>query len=86
MDPDQFSLDAARSRFGDSFDPIPVPELPPADPELDRAVAELRRLREATAALAHSEVELGDIADRLAEVADLLEPRVPSPSRRLENM
>ena len=86
LDPDQFSLDAARSRFGDSFDPIPVPELPPADPELDRAVAELRRLREATAALAHSEVELGDIADRLAEVADLLEPRVPSPSRRLENM
>ncbi|WP_440220641.1 PaaI family thioesterase [Dietzia sp. MNB45] len=86
LDPDQFSLDAARSRFGDSFDPIPVPELPPADPELDRAVAELRRLREATAALAHSEVELGDIADRLAEVADLLEPRVPSPSHRLENM
>jgi len=86
LDPDQFSLDAARSRFGDSFDPIHVPELTPADPELDRAVAELRRLREATAALAHSEVELGDIADRLAEVADLLEPRVPTPSRRLENM
>lgn len=86
LDPDEFSLGTARDRFGSSFDPIPAPELPPADPDLDRVVAELRRLREATAALAHSEVELGDIADRLAEVADLLEPRVPTPTRRLENM
>lgn len=81
-----FSFEEARKLLGDSFDPIPVPALPPADPELDRVVSELRRLREATAGLAHSEVELGDIADRLAEVADLLEPRVPSPSDRLANM
>ena len=85
-DDEVFGFDEARKRFGDSFDPIPVPVLPPADPNLDRAVAELRRLRDATAALAHSEVELGDIADKLAEVADLLEPRVPSPQQRLENM
>lgn len=83
---EEFSLEAARQRLGQSFAPVPVPELAPADPELDRAVAELRRLREATAALAHSEVELGDIADRLAEVADLLEPRVPTPEQRLEMM
>lgn len=86
LSPDEFSLGAARKKFGDSFDLIQAPDLPPADPDLDRVVAELRRLREATAALAHSEVELGDIADRLAEVADLLEPRVPSPERRLEVM
>ena len=66
-----------RERLGDTFDPIAVPDLPTPDPDLDRSVAELRRLREAIAGLAHSEVELGDIADRLAEVADLLEPRVP---------
>ncbi|MGN0099470.1 MAG: PaaI family thioesterase [Dietzia sp.] len=83
---EDFSLEAARKRLGETFEPVPTPELAPADPDLDRAVAELRRLREATAALAHSDVELGDIADRLAEVADLLEPRVPSPSVRLENM
>ena len=83
---EEFSVEAARARLGESFDPIPTPQLPPADPDLDRVVDELRRLREATAALAHSDVELGDIADRLAEVADLLEPRVPSPARRLENM
>lgn len=83
---DDFSYRAARELLGETFDPIPVPELPPADPELDRAVAELRRLREATAALAHSEVELGDIADRLAEVTDLLEPRVPPEATRLENL
>ena len=69
-DDEVFGFDEARKRFGDSFDPIPVPVLPPADPNLDRAVAELRRLRDATATLAHSEVELGDIADKLAEVAD----------------
>lgn len=81
-----FSYSQARETLGEIFDPIPVPELPPADPDLDRAVSELRRLREATAALAHSDVELGDIADRLAEVADMLEPRVPSPEKRLEIM
>lgn len=81
-----FSYTQARETLGETFDPIPVPELPPADPDLDRAVSELRRLREATAALAHSDVELGDIADRLAEVADMLEPRVPSPEKRLEIM
>lgn len=83
---EDFSYDTARRLLGESFEPIPVPEIPPADPNLDRAVAELRRLREATAALALSDVELGDVADRLAEVADLLEPRVPSPEARLESM
>lgn len=85
-DDEVFSYAEARKTFGEKFDPIPVPAIPPADPELDRAIAELRRLREATAALAHSEVELGDIADKLAEVADLLEPRIPSAERRLEIM
>ena len=85
-DDEIFSYANARETMGESFDPIPVPELPPADPDLDRAVSELRRLREATAALAGSEVELGDIADRLAEVADMLEPRIPSPEKRLEIM
>ncbi|WP_010539698.1 PaaI family thioesterase [Dietzia alimentaria] len=83
---EDFSYDTARKLLGESFEPIPVPEIPPADPDLDRAVAELRRLREATAALALSDVELGDVADRLAEVADMLEPRVPTPEARLESM
>ena len=83
---EDFSYDTVRGLLGDSFDPVPVPEIPPADPDLDRAVVELRRLREATAALAHSDVEMGDIAHRLAEVADLLEPRVPSPQERLVNV
>jgi acyl-coenzyme A thioesterase PaaI-like protein len=85
-DDEVFSFAEARERLGETFAPIPVPAIPPADPDLDRAVAELRRLLDATAALAHSEVELGDIADRLAEVADMLEPRVPSEQRRLETM
>lgn len=83
---DDFQLSSMRERLGDTFDPIAVPDLPTPDPDLDRSVAELRRLREAIAGLAHSEVELGDIADRLAEAADLLEPRVPEPARRLEAM
>lgn len=83
---DDFSYESVSAKLGESFAPVPVPELPPADPDLDRAVAELRRLRDATAALAHSEVEVDDIADRLAEVADLLEPRVPTPEQRLENL
>lgn len=83
---DDFSLASIQARLGENFDPVPAPELPPADPDLDRAVGELRRIRDAIAGLAHSDVELGDVADRLAEVADLLEPRVPEPAKRLENM
>lgn len=83
---DDFSLEFVRGKLGQTFEPVPVPELPPADPDLDRAVSELRRLRDATAALAHSDVELGDIADQLAEVADALEPRVPTEAKRLENL
>lgn len=86
IDADVFQLDHFREQLGETFDPIPVPDLPPTDPELDRTVAELRRLREAVGALAGSEVELGDIADRLAEVADTLEPRVPAAETRLENL
>lgn len=83
---DDFSLVSVRERLGVSFDPVPAPVLDPADPDLDRSVAELRRIRDAVSGLAHSGVELGDIADRLGEVADLLEPRVPEPAVRLANM
>lgn len=83
---DDFQLTGIRKLLGESFDPIPVPELPPADPELDRSVAALRRIRDAISGLAHSEVELSDIADQLEGVADLLEPRVPDPETRLKNM
>ncbi len=83
---DDFALVNTRERLGPTFDPVPVPALDAADPDLDRSVAELRRIRDAIAGLAHSGVELGDIADRLAEVADLLEPRVPEPTVRLANM
>ena len=41
---EDFSLEAARKRLGETFEPIPTPELPPADPELDRAVAELETM------------------------------------------
>ncbi|GLB64277.1 aromatic compound degradation protein PaaI [Dietzia sp. NCCP-2495] len=85
-DDEMFSFAQAREQLGESFDPLPVPPLPATDPDLDRVVAELRRLRDASAALANSEVELGDIADRLGEVAGLLESRVPSPEKRLENL
>lgn len=85
-DVDIFQHHHFREKLGETFDPIPVPELPPTDPDLDRAVAELRRLRDSVGALANSEVELGDIADRLAEVADTLEPRVPDPHTRLKNV
>ena len=83
---DNFQLHSMRELLGESFDPIPVPDLPPADPELDRSVAALRRIRDAISGLAHSEVELGDIADRLEEVAELLEPRGPDPATRLATM
>ncbi|MFL0580319.1 PaaI family thioesterase [Dietzia sp. 179-F 9C3 NHS] len=83
---DAFQLKTVREELGDRFDPVPVAELPTPDPDLDRAVAELRRLRESIAGLAHSGVELGDVADSLARAADLLEPRVPDPRKRLENM
>jgi len=72
--------------LGESFGTVPVPDLPPANLDLDRAVAELRRLREAVAGIGHSGVEIADVADRLAEVADLLEPRVPAQEKRLEHM
>ena len=85
-DGELFSFEDARQRLGESFDPLPVPAIPPADPDLDRVVVELRRLRDASAALAMSEVELGDIADRLGEVASLLESRVAGPAERLETM
>lgn len=83
---DDFDFESVRRKLGDTFEPQPVPELPPSDPDLDRTVAELRRLRDAVGALANSEVELGDVADRLGEVADMLEPRVPDPATRLENV
>lgn len=85
-DVDTFDLESSRAELGETFDPVPAPELAPADPELDRTVAELRRLRDSVAALANSGVELGDIADRLGEVADTLEPRVPDPATRLESL
>ncbi len=83
---DSFQLHAMREKLGERFDPIPVVEPPTPDPELDRAVAELRRIRDAVSGLAHSQVELGDVVDRLAEVADLLVERVPDEQTRLETM
>ena len=83
---DAFQLTSMTARLGEGFDPVPVPDPPTPDPELDRSVAELRRLRESIAGLAHSDVELGDVADLLAQAADLLEPRVPDPQTRLATM
>lgn len=83
---DDFQLQSIQELLGKSFDPIPVPDLPPADPELDRSVAALRRIRDAISGVAHSEVELSDVADRLEEVAELLEQRVPDPATRMANM
>ena len=75
-----------RERRGETFDPVPLGRIPAPDPELDRAVAELRRIRDSIGGLAHVGVPLDDVADRLAEVADLLADRVPDERTRLESM
>ena len=82
----EYQLHTARADLGDDFEPVPLGMIEAPDPELDRAVVELRRIRDCIAGLALSGVELADVTEALRSVADTLEERVPDAPTRLEQM
>ena len=80
------SVDVARRVLGECFDPVAIGVVEPSEPELDLAVDELRRIRDAIAGIAGSAVRLDDVSEKLREAADLLESRVPDPRDRLKTL